>query len=55
MIFGRNLLVTIKENIGDSSATSSIGDEVEKMTWTPRWGGDPVTNSRNIHETRAWI
>ncbi|MES2206443.1 MAG: phosphomethylpyrimidine synthase ThiC [Pseudomonadota bacterium] len=58
MIIGRNFLVKINANIGNSSLTSSIGEEVEKMTWSIRWGGDTVmdlSTGKNIHETREWI
>jgi phosphomethylpyrimidine synthase len=58
MIIGRNFLVKINANIGNSSVTSSIGDEVEKMTWATRWGADTVmdlSTGKNIHETREWI
>ncbi|HET8830930.1 MAG TPA: phosphomethylpyrimidine synthase ThiC, partial [Casimicrobiaceae bacterium] len=58
MIIGRNFLVKINANIGNSAVSSSIGEEVEKMTWAIRWGGDTVmdlSTGRNIHETREWI
>jgi len=58
MIIGRNYLVKIKANIGNSAVSSSIGEEVEKMTWAIRWGGDTVmdlSTGKNIHETREWI
>ncbi len=58
MIIGRNFLVKINANIGNSAVTSSIQDEVEKMTWSTRWGGDTVmdlSTGKNIHETREWI
>tara|TARA_R110001599_G_scaffold353676_1_gene595094 strand:+ start:123808 stop:125814 length:2007 start_codon:yes stop_codon:yes gene_type:complete len=58
MIIGRNFLVKINANIGNSAVTSSIGEEVEKMTWATRWGGDNVmdlSTGKNIHETREWI
>ncbi len=58
MIIGRNFLVKINANIGNSAVTSSIGEEVEKMTWSIRWGGDTVmdlSTGRHIHETREWI
>ncbi len=58
MIIGRNFLVKINGNIGNSAVTSSIEDEVEKMTWSIRWGGDTVmdlSTGKNIHETREWI
>jgi phosphomethylpyrimidine synthase len=58
MIIGRNFLVKINANIGNSAVTSSIGEEVEKMTWAIRWGGDTVmdlSTGKHIHETREWI
>jgi len=58
MIIGRNFLVKINANIGNSAVTSSIGEEVEKMTWSIRWGGDTVmdlSTGKDIHETREWI
>jgi phosphomethylpyrimidine synthase len=58
MIIGRNFLVKINANIGNSAVTSGIAEEVEKMTWSIRWGGDTVmdlSTGRNIHETREWI
>ncbi len=58
MIIGRNFLVKINANIGNSALGSSIGEEVEKMTWAIRWGGDTVmdlSTGRHIHETREWI
>ena len=58
MIIGRNFLVKINANIGNSAVTSSIEEEVEKMTWSTRWGGDTImdlSTGRNIHETREWI
>jgi phosphomethylpyrimidine synthase len=58
MIIGRNFLVKINANIGNSAVSSSIGEEVEKMTWATRWGGDTVmdlSTGKNIHETREWI
>ncbi len=58
MIIGRNFLTKINANIGNSPVTSSIGEEVEKMTWAIRWGGDTVmdlSTGKNIHETREWI
>ncbi|SCZ84690.1 phosphomethylpyrimidine synthase ThiC [Nitrosomonas mobilis] len=58
MIIGRNFLVKINANIGNSALGSSIQDEVEKMTWAIRWGGDTVmdlSTGKNIHETREWI
>jgi phosphomethylpyrimidine synthase len=58
MIIGRNFLVKINGNIGNSAITSSIEEEVEKMTWAIRWGADTImdlSTGRNIHETREWI
>jgi phosphomethylpyrimidine synthase len=58
MIIGRNFLVKINANIGNSAVTSSIDEEVEKMTWAIRWGADTVmdlSTGKNIHETREWI
>ena len=58
MVIGRNFLVKINANIGNSAVTSSIGEEVEKMTWATRWGADTVmdlSTGKNIHETREWI
>jgi phosphomethylpyrimidine synthase len=58
MIIGRNFLVKINANIGNSAVSSSINEEVEKMTWATRWGADTVmdlSTGRNIHETREWI
>jgi phosphomethylpyrimidine synthase len=58
MIIGRNFLVKINCNLGNSAVTSSIEEEVEKMLWAIRWGGDTVmdlSTGRNIHETREWI
>ena len=58
MIIGRNFLVKVNANIGNSAVTSSIGEEVEKMTWATRWGADTVmdlSTGKNIHETREWI
>ena len=58
MIIGRNFLVKINSNIGNSAVSSSIAEEVEKMTWSIRWGGDTVmdlSTGKNIHETREWI
>jgi phosphomethylpyrimidine synthase len=57
-IIGRNFLVKINANIGNSAVSSSIGEEVEKMTWAIRWGADTVmdlSTGKNIHETREWI
>lgn len=58
MIIGRNFLVKINANIGNSAVSSSIEEEVEKMVWSTRWGGDTVmdlSTGKNIHETREWI
>jgi phosphomethylpyrimidine synthase len=58
MIIGRNFLVKINANIGNSALGSSINEEVDKMTWAIRWGGDTVmdlSTGKNIHETREWI
>ncbi len=58
MAIGRNFLVKINCNIGNSAVTSSIGEEVDKMTWAIRWGADTVmdlSTGRHIHETREWI
>lgn len=58
MIIGRNFLVKINANIGNSAVTSSIREEVEKMVWATRWGADTVmdlSTGKNIHETREWI
>nr|MCU0734902.1 phosphomethylpyrimidine synthase ThiC [Methylotetracoccus sp.] len=58
MIIGRNFLVKINCNLGNSAVTSSIEEEVEKMLWAIRWGGDTVmdlSTGKHIHETREWI
>jgi phosphomethylpyrimidine synthase len=58
MIIGRNFLVKINANIGNSAVSSGIAEEVEKMTWSIRWGGDTVmdlSTGKHIHETREWI
>ena len=58
MIIGRNFLVKINGNLGNSAVASSIEDEVEKMVWAIRWGADTImdlSTGRNIHETREWI
>ena len=58
MIIGRNFLVKINANIGNSAVSSSIEEEVEKMTWATRWGADTImdlSTGRQIHETREWI
>ena len=58
MIIGRNFLVKINANIGNSAISSNIREEVEKMTWACKWGADTVmdlSTGKNIHETREWI
>ncbi|MBP1966251.1 phosphomethylpyrimidine synthase ThiC [Paenibacillus aceris] len=58
MIIGRNFLVKINANIGNSAVASSIEEEVEKMTWATRWGADTImdlSTGKNIHTTREWI
>jgi len=58
MIIGRNFRVKINANIGNSAVSSSIAEEVEKMVWSTRWGGDTVmdlSTGKHIHETREWI
>ncbi|HEX4480494.1 MAG TPA: phosphomethylpyrimidine synthase ThiC [Rudaea sp.] len=58
MIIGRNFLTKINANIGNSAVSSSIAEEVEKMVWSIRWGGDTVmdlSTGKHIHETREWI
>ena len=58
MIIGRNFLVKINANIGNSAVASSIEDEVEKLLWATKWGADTVmdlSTGKNIHETREWI
>lgn len=58
MIIGRNFLVKVNANIGNSSVSSSIEEEVEKLVWATKWGADTVmdlSTGRNIHETREWI
>ena len=58
MIIGRNFLVKINANIGNSAVASSIEEEVEKMRWAAKWGADTVmdlSTGKNIHETREWI
>ena len=58
MIIGRNFLVKVNGNIGNSAVTSSIGEEVDKMSWGIRWGADTVmdlSTGKHIHETREWI
>ncbi len=58
MIIGRHFLVKVNANIGNSSVTSSIEEEVEKLVWATRWGADTImdlSTGRNIHQTREWI
>jgi phosphomethylpyrimidine synthase len=58
MIIGRNFLVKINGNLGNSAVTSSIEEEVDKMSWAIRWGADTImdlSTGKNIHETREWI
>ena len=58
MIIGRNFLTTINANIGNSAVSSGIAEEVEKLVWSIRWGGDTVmdlSTGKHIHETREWI
>ena len=58
MIIGRNFLVKINANIGNSAVTSSMAEEVDKLVWAIRWGGDTVmdlSTGRNIHDIREWI
>ena len=58
MIIGRNFLVKVNANIGNSAVTSSIEEEVDKMTWAARWGADNVmdlSTGKHIHQTREWI
>lgn len=58
MIIGRNFLVKVNTNIGNSAVTSSIAEEVEKLVWAVRWGSDTVmdlSTGKHIHETREWI
>src|ERR1700740_828485 len=58
MIIGRNFLVKINANIGNSAVTAPVGEEIEKMVWAIRWGADTVmdlSTGRNIHNTREWI
>jgi len=58
MVIGRNFLVKINGNLGNSAVTSSIAEEVEKMVWGIRWGSDTImdlSTGQNIHETREWI
>ena len=58
MIIGRNFHVKVNANIGNSAVSSSIEEEVEKMTWATRWGADTImdlSTGKNIHTTREWI
>ncbi len=58
MVIGRNFLVKVNANIGNSATTSSIEEEIEKMVWSIRWGGDTVmdlSTGKHIHQTREWI
>ncbi|MFD0774190.1 phosphomethylpyrimidine synthase ThiC [Streptomonospora algeriensis] len=58
MIIGKNFLVKVNANIGNSAVTSSVADEVEKMVWATRWGADTImdlSTGKRIHETREWI
>src|SRR5699024_6477092 len=58
MIIGRNFHVKVNANIGNSAVSSSIEEEVEKMTWATRWGDDTImdlSTGKNIHTTREWI
>ena len=58
MIIGRNFRTKVNTNIGNSAVTSSVAEEVEKMAWSARWGGDTLmdlSTGKNIHETREWI
>ena len=58
MIIGRNFLVKINANIGNSAVSSSIDEEVDKLRWAVRWGADTVmdlSTGEDIHETREWI
>ena len=58
MIIGRNFLIKVNANIGNSAVTSSIEEEVEKMVWSTKWGADTImdlSTGRNIHETREWL
>ena len=57
MIIGREFLVTVNANIGNSAVACSIEEEVDKMVWATRWGADTVmdlSTGRNIHSTREW-
>ena len=58
MIIGRNFLVKVNANIGNSAVTSSVANEIDKMVWAIRWGTDTVmdlSTGRNIHNIREWI
>jgi phosphomethylpyrimidine synthase len=58
VIIGRNFLVKVNANIGNSAVTSSVANEVEKLVWATRWGADTVmdlSTGRNIHNIRGWI
>ncbi|MDA0562947.1 phosphomethylpyrimidine synthase ThiC [Streptomonospora sp. S1-112] len=58
MVIGKNFLVKVNANIGNSAVTSSVAEEVEKMVWATRWGADTImdlSTGRRIHETREWI
>ena len=58
MVIGRNFLVKINANIGNSAVTSSVAEEVDKLTWATKWGADTVmdlSTGANIHTTREWI
>src|SRR5690606_20727036 len=58
MIIGRNFLVKVNANIGNSAVTSAMAEEVDKMVWATRWGADTVmdlSTGRNIHNIREWI
>ncbi|WP_313557887.1 phosphomethylpyrimidine synthase ThiC [Teredinibacter franksiae] len=58
MIIGRNFLVKVNANIGNSAVTSDISTEVEKLVWATKWGADTVmdlSTAKHIHETREWI
>jgi len=58
MIIGRNFRIKVNANIGNSAVTSSVAEEVEKMVWSARWGGDTImdlSTGKHIHETREWV
>src|SRR5699024_8629470 len=58
MIIGKNFLVKVNANIGNSAVTSSVAEEVEKMVWATRWGADTImdlSTGKRIHQTREWI